>query len=77
VCSLADGYECVDWGGASHVVGGSHGSLHAGDSLGPLLLVGFEPGIERRRSQWALQDVAGLVLEHFGVGAEGELAAAR
>ena len=77
VCSLADRYECVDWGGASHVGGGSHGSLHAGDSLGPLLLVGFEPGVERRRGQWALHDVAGLVLEHFGAAAEVELAAAR
>jgi hypothetical protein len=77
VCSLADGYECVDWGGASHIGGGSHGSLHAGDSLGPLLLVGFESGIERRRRQWALHDVAGLVRDHFGATAELELAAAR
>jgi hypothetical protein len=71
VCSLADGYECVDWGGASHVVGGSHGSLQSGDSLGPLLLVGFEPGIERRHGQWTLRDVSALVLEHFGVLPEG------
>ena len=26
------GYEFVDWGGADHVGGGSHGSLHRGDS---------------------------------------------
>ncbi|HSJ17586.1 MAG TPA: alkaline phosphatase family protein [Solirubrobacterales bacterium] len=76
VCSLAEGYECVDWGGASHIGGGSHGSLHAGDSLAPLLIVGFEPGIERRRRQWSLHDVAGLVLEHFGVATDVELAAA-
>ena len=76
VCSLGDGYECVDWGGASHIGGGSHGSLHAGDSLGPLILVGFEPGIEGRRRQWALHDVAGLVREHFGAAAEVELAVA-
>jgi hypothetical protein len=61
------GYECVDWGGASHVGGGSHGSLHAGDSLGPMLLVGCEPeGLDTER-QWALSDVAGLVMDHFGL----------
>ena len=30
----APGYEFVDWGGADHVGGGSHGSLHRGDSRG-------------------------------------------
>jgi hypothetical protein len=74
VCSLAAGYECVDWGGATHVGGGSHGSLHAGDSLGPLLLVGFDSGVAQRHQQWALRDVSGLVLEHFGVAAEAEMA---
>jgi hypothetical protein len=69
VCSLADGYECVDWGGATHIGGGSHGSLQAGDSLGPLLLVGFESGVETSHEQWTLRDVAALVLEHFGVEA--------
>ena len=77
VCSLAKGYECVDWGGASHVGGGSHGSLHAGDSLGPLLLVGLDPEVGERHEQWTLRDISGLVLEHFGVGAEAEMAAVR
>jgi hypothetical protein len=76
VCSLADEYECVDWGGATHIGGGSHGSLQAGDSLGPLALVGFDSEVERRHDQWTLRDVAALVLEHFGVVAspvhEGE-----
>ena len=67
--SLAEGYECVDWGGASHVGGGSHGALSAGDSLGPLLLCGFGEGVERAREQWALRDVAELVLDHFGADA--------
>jgi hypothetical protein len=62
------GYEFVDWGGATHCPGGSHGALEAGDSLGPLLLCGLEPGIESLREQWAISDVAGLVLGHFGVG---------
>ena len=74
--SAALGYEFVDWGGVTHCPGGSHGALHADDSLGPLLLYGFEDGIERRREQWAISDVAGLVLEHFdGATADRELAA--
>jgi len=68
VVSLAPGYEAVDWGGVSHAGGGSHGSLHAGDSLGPLLFVGCGPDDPTVREQWALRDVAPIVLEHFGVG---------
>jgi hypothetical protein len=58
------GYEFVDWGGADHVGGGSHGSLHRDDSEGVLLLCGLEPP---ERAQWSLADVTPLVLEHFGV----------
>jgi predicted AlkP superfamily pyrophosphatase or phosphodiesterase len=71
--SLATGYECVDWGGASHAGGGSHGALSAGDSLGPLLLCGLEPGATELPEQWTLRDVAGLVTEHFGIGEGAEL----
>jgi hypothetical protein len=67
VVSLAEGWECVDWGGTSHAGGGSHGSLLAGDSLCPLLLVGLEPGTAQTREQWRLCDVAGLVRAHFGL----------
>jgi len=67
VVSLAPGYEAVDWGGVSHAGGGSHGSLHAGDSLGPLLFVGCGPDAPDEREQWALRDVAPVVLEHFGL----------
>jgi hypothetical protein len=67
--SAAERYELVDWGGMTHCPGGSHGALAAGDSLGPLLLCGLEAGVERTREQWTLRDVAGLVLDHFGVGA--------
>ncbi len=70
--SASTGYELVDWGGVTHCPGGSHGSLHAGDSLGPLLLCGFEPGTEAIREQWALSDVAGLVLGHFGIAPEAD-----
>ena len=65
--SLALGYEAVDWGGVSHAGGGSHGSLHHGDSLGPLLFVGCGPDDAGEREQWALRDVAPVVLEHFGL----------
>ncbi|HEX2127764.1 MAG TPA: alkaline phosphatase family protein [Solirubrobacterales bacterium] len=61
------GYELVDWGGVTHCPGGSHGSLHAGDSLGPLLLCGLDGVAAADRDQWLLADVAGLVLSHFGI----------
>jgi Type I phosphodiesterase / nucleotide pyrophosphatase len=67
IVSLAPGYEAVDWGGVSHAGGGSHGSLHAEDSLGPLLFVGCGPAGAHGRGRWALRDVAPVVLEHFGV----------
>ena len=67
VVSLQPGFEAVDWGGVSHAGGGSHGALHAGDSLGPLLFVGCGPDSADEREQWALRDVAPVVLEHFGL----------
>jgi hypothetical protein len=67
VVSLELGFEAVDWGGDSHVGGGSHGSLHAGDSLGPLLFVGCGPESAAERRQWTLRDVAPAVLSYFGV----------
>jgi hypothetical protein len=67
VVSLAEGFEAVDWGGTSHAGGGSHGSLLAGDSLGPLLFVGCGPDSADSRQQWTLRDVAPIVLQHFGL----------
>ncbi|HEX2265733.1 MAG TPA: alkaline phosphatase family protein, partial [Solirubrobacterales bacterium] len=67
VVSLAPGFEAVDWGGVSHAGGGSHGALHAGDSLGPLLFVGCGPESADEREQWALRDVAPVIRQHFGV----------
>jgi hypothetical protein len=58
------GHEFVDWGGADHVGGGSHGSLHRDDSEGVLLLCGAHAPDQ---PEWALTDVTGLVLQHFGV----------
>ena len=65
--SAAPGYEFVDWGGADHVGGGSHGSLHATDSLGALMWCGTGPDSRAVHEQWSLRDVAGLVRGHFGV----------
>ena len=65
--SAAPGYEFVDWGGADHVGGGSHGSLHRSDSLGALMWCGTGPDSSDVRELWSLRDVAPLVCSHFGV----------
>ncbi|MFL5908058.1 MAG: alkaline phosphatase family protein, partial [Solirubrobacterales bacterium] len=65
--SATEGHECVDWGGISHVGGGSHGSLGRGDSLGPVIFCGCGPEQPSRNPQWALRDLAQVILEHFGV----------
>jgi hypothetical protein len=65
VLSAAPGYECLDWGGAAHIGGGSHGSLRREDSEGPLLFVGCGPESPGEREQWSLRDVAPIVREHF------------
>jgi predicted AlkP superfamily pyrophosphatase or phosphodiesterase len=65
--SAAPGYEFVDWGGADHVGGGSHGSLHRSDSLGALLWCGTGPDSAAAREQWTLRDVTPMIRDHFGV----------
>jgi len=65
--SAAPSYEFVDWGGADHVGGGSHGSLHSSDSLGALLWCGTGPSSRAEREQWSLRDIAPMIREHFGV----------
>jgi Type I phosphodiesterase / nucleotide pyrophosphatase len=61
------GYEFVDWGGADHVGGGSHGSLHRDDSEGVLLLCGVDAPAQ---DAWSITDVTGLALHQFGVPLE-------
>ncbi|HEV3070191.1 MAG TPA: alkaline phosphatase family protein [Solirubrobacteraceae bacterium] len=63
--SAAPGFEFLDWGRQAHVGGGSHGSLHADDSLGALIRCGLE-GVPERE-QWAIRDVAPLIARHFGL----------
>jgi hypothetical protein len=67
--SASPGYEFVDWGGADHVGGGSHGSLHRTDSLGALLWCGTGPASAAAHGRWSLRDVAPLVRQHFAVDA--------
>jgi hypothetical protein len=67
ILSLVPGFEAVDWGGITHAGGGSHGALHAGDSLGPLLFVGCGPDDSDERAQWALRDVVPVISQHFGL----------
>ena len=65
--SAAPGYEFVDWGGAHHVGGGSHGALHRADSLGALVMCGTGPGSASERVQWTIRDAVPVVTGHFGI----------
>ncbi len=68
--SAAPGYEFIDWGRQAHVGGGSHGSLHASDSLGALILTGVTPR-PPANPHWAIRDVAPIVRDHFGLEPPG------
>jgi hypothetical protein len=71
IVSAAPAYEFLDWGGMAHVGGGSHGSLHHGDSLGVLITCGVaHDGAEP--AQWSIRDVAPMVLGHFGADGASE-----
>jgi hypothetical protein len=65
--SAGGGYEFTDWGGVAHVGGGSHGSLHRGDSLGVLLFAGTGPRRKEAPELWRIRDVTPMALEHFSV----------
>jgi hypothetical protein len=65
--SAGGGYEFVDWGGVAHGGGGSHGSLHRGDSLGALVMAGVDAPA---RDHWSIADVTPAILDHFGIGSE-------
>jgi hypothetical protein len=65
--SAGGGYEFTDWGGVAHVGGGSHGSLHRGDSLGVLLFAGTGPRKKDAPEAWRIRDVMPMCLDHFSV----------
>jgi hypothetical protein len=74
--SAQPGYEFVDWGGADHAGGGSHGSLREEDSMVPLVFWACGPDAREHGAdsgrQWSIADVASEVLDHFGVAAAAE-----
>ncbi len=72
--SAAPGYEFVDWGGADHVGGGSHGSLHRTDSNAVLMWCGTGPPDRSAKAQWTLRDITPMICDHFGTrsGVEGK-----
>jgi predicted AlkP superfamily pyrophosphatase or phosphodiesterase len=71
IVSPPPGVELVDLAGRSHLGGGSHGSLEAGDSVVPVLTVGLGDALPRR-----IVDIAALAMQHFGVEAGAAHAAA-
>jgi hypothetical protein len=69
VLSATPGYEFADWGGADHVGGGSHGSLHRSDSMGALLFAGVAGADVTDHPAWSIRDVAPMIRGHFGAEA--------
>jgi len=69
LASARPGWEFLDWGRSHHIGGGSHGSLHANDSLGSLLWCGTGPESADAREQWTLRDIVPMILNHFGPAA--------
>jgi hypothetical protein len=61
IVSAGDGVEFADLAGRSHLGGGSHGALAAGDSEVPLLTVGLDA------EPHSITELAPLALRHFGV----------
>ncbi|MGI8421829.1 MAG: alkaline phosphatase family protein [Gaiellaceae bacterium] len=59
--SAAAGYEFADGGGSTHVGGGSHGSLLAGDSEVPMLTIGLD------EAPASITEVTPAILNHLEV----------
>ena len=67
IASASGSYEFMDWGGVAHIGGGSHGSLHRGDSHSTLVMCGIDAPNASATEQWSIADVTPMVLEHFSV----------
>jgi hypothetical protein len=65
--SAAPRYEFRDAGGASHLGGGSHGSLHASDSLVPLAAVGLDDPLELPLER-SIEDISAICTRQLGIG---------
>jgi len=73
--SAAPGWEFPDWGGQHHIGGGSHGSLHAVDSLGALVFCGVQaPQARQADGAWSIADITPMVLAHFARSTAATLA---
>ena len=63
--SAADGYEFSDAGGRTHLGGGSHGALSAGDSIVPIIAAGLETAVVS--PELRTTDLASLILCELGL----------
>ena len=66
VVSARPGFEYRDAGGSHHTGAGSHGSLHACDSLVPLIAAGFAPELAFGPEP-SITDLTPMIERHFGV----------
>jgi hypothetical protein len=73
--SVREGWELADLGGRSHVGGGSHGSLLAGDSRVPVLTAGLARA--SMPDDPSLTELAPLVLAELGVDPPASMRPAR
>ena len=69
--SARPGHEFVDWGRAHHIGGGSHGSLHANDSLRLAAVVRHRARRADAKPQWTLRDVVPMIASTSAVGGRG------
>ena len=67
VASAAPGWEFRDAGGMSHVGGGSHGSLHAVDSVVPLSFVGLGDVPDGLPGERTICDIAPSIRAALGI----------
>lgn len=64
--SAVPGWEFTDIGGSAHT-GGSHGSLHVGDSTAPLISIGLDGASTDGLGTVRLSDIVPLATRHLGI----------
>ena len=69
LASAAPGWEFADAAGESHLGGGSHGSLHACDSLVPFTVAALAGDVAPPPALRSITDLAGLAYAHLGIAA--------
>lgn len=63
------GWDFVDIGGGSHDGGGSHGSLHGGDSVAAFVTSGIPGMPDQAPGWWRLADIAPMIARGSALGA--------